>query len=154
MYSPAQIQEFRKQSDELLKHIENPVYDQNEAAQEVIDLRDVINFHDHLYYVQNEPIVTDYEYDRLFKRLKSIEDHFPALASDDSPTHRIARGLTKEFPTVAHIEPMLSLDNSYNEEDLVDFDRKVKELTGLHHVNYTVEPKFDGGSISLVYEND
>jgi len=154
MYSTDQIQDFKKLTDKLLKHIDYKTDDLSEAAQEVNDLRDVINFHDHMYYVQSESIITDFEYDRLFKRLKTIEDHFPTLASEDSPTNRIARGLTKEFPTVEHIVPMLSLDNSYNEDDLVDFDRKVKELTGLDAINYTVEPKFDGGSISLVYEND
>jgi len=154
MYSTDQIQDFKKLTDKILKHINDGANDVNEAAQEVIDLRDVINFHDHMYYVQSEAIITDFEYDKLFKRLKSIEDHFPALASEDSPTNRIARGLTKEFPTVEHIVPMLSLDNSYNEEDLVDFDSKVKDLSGLENINYTVEPKFDGGSISLVYEND
>jgi DNA ligase (NAD+) len=154
MYTSEQVREFKKLTDKLLEHVDHEVNNQQEAAQEVIDLRDVINFHDHQYYVKNEPTITDYEYDKLFKRLKSIEDHFPALASEDSPTNRIARGLTKEFPTVAHIVPMLSLDNSYDEEDLVDFDRKVKDLSGLNSISYTVEPKFDGGSISLVYEND
>jgi len=154
MYSSDQIQEFKSLSNKLLAQIDHAITDHSEAGKEVTDLRDAINFHDHLYYVQSEPIITDFEYDRLFKRLKAIEDQFPDLGSEDSPTHRIARGLTKEFPSVPHIVAMLSLDNSYNEEDLVDFDRKVKELTGLPSIDYTVEPKFDGGSISLVYEND
>jgi DNA ligase (NAD+) len=72
----------------------------------------------------------------------------------DSPTQRVARGLTKDFPTVPHLVPMLSLDNSYNSEDLVDFDRKARELTGLAEIEYCVEPKFDGASISLIYEDD
>ncbi len=162
MYTPEQIQDFKNLTNKLLEHldsnnhslIQSSIHSISEAAKEVTDLRDVINFHDHMYYVQSESIITDFEYDRLFKHLKSIEDHFPALATDDSPTHRIAQGLTKEFPTVSHIVPMLSLDNSYNEDDLIDFDRKVKDLSKLESVNYTVEPKFDGGGISLVYEND
>src|SRR4030095_1269125 len=67
---------------------------------------------------------------------------------------RVAKGLTKDFPTVQHLVPMLSLDNSYNSDDLVDFDRKARELTKLKEIEYCVEPKFDGGSISLIYEND
>ncbi|MFN6286123.1 MAG: NAD-dependent DNA ligase LigA, partial [Bacteroidota bacterium] len=72
----------------------------------------------------------------------------------DSPTQRVAHELTREFPTVQHLVPMLSLDNSYNADDLLDFDRKVRELSGLEQISYCVEPKFDGGSISLIYEND
>ena len=83
-----------------------------------------------------------------------MEEENPSLITTDSPTQRVAKGLTKEFPTVQHLVPMLSLDNSYNEEDLVDFDRKARELTGLKEIEYCVEPKFDGGSISLIYEND
>ena len=66
----------------------------------------------------------------------------------------MAKGLTKDFPAAHHLVPMLSLDNSYNSDDLVDFDRKAKELSGLSAIEYCVEPKFDGGSISVIYEND
>ena len=66
----------------------------------------------------------------------------------------MAKGLTKEFPSVQHLVPMLSLDNSYNSEDLIDFDRRARELTRLEEIEYCVEPKFDGASISLIYEND
>jgi DNA ligase (NAD+) len=76
------------------------------------------------------------------------------LVTTDSPTQRVAKGLTKDFKTVQHLVPMLSLDNSYNSDDLVDFDRKARELTKLKEIEYCVEPKFDGGSISLIYEND
>ncbi|HEY6954393.1 MAG TPA: NAD-dependent DNA ligase LigA, partial [Flavisolibacter sp.] len=78
----------------------------------------------------------------------------PDLIAADSPTQRVAKGLTKEFPTVQHLVPMLSLDNSYNSEDLVDFDRRARDLTGLKEIEYCVEPKFDGASISLIYEDD
>ncbi|MGZ8545544.1 MAG: NAD-dependent DNA ligase LigA, partial [Flavisolibacter sp.] len=78
----------------------------------------------------------------------------PDLIVTDSPTQRVAKGLTKDFPNVQHLVPMLSLDNSYNSEDLLDFDRKARELTGLNEIEYCVEPKFDGASISLIYEND
>jgi DNA ligase (NAD+) len=102
----------------------------------------------------NDPLLADYEYDQLFKALQKIEAEDPKLISADSPTQRVAKGLTKDFPSVQHLVPMLSLENSYDNDDLVDFDRKARELTGLKEIEYCVEPKFDGGSISLIYEND
>jgi DNA ligase (NAD+) len=90
----------------------------------------------------------------LFKELERLESENPKLLTPDSPTQRVAKGLTKEFPTVQHLVPMLSLDNSYNSDDLIDFDRKARDLTGLDVIEYCVEPKFDGGSISLIYEDD
>ena len=149
MYSEKDIQDFKTITTQLLG-----LSDIEEASKRINDYRDVITFHDHMYYVQAAPIVTDFEYDTLFKQLKAIEEIHPELVSEDSPTQRVAYGLTKDFPSVAHLVPMLSLDNSYNEDDLADFDRKVKELSGKDVVDYVIEPKFDGSSISLVYEND
>jgi DNA ligase (NAD+) len=120
----------------------------------VEDLREVLRFHEYRYAILNEPLVSDFEYDTLYKALEKTEQEFPALISPDSPTQRVASGLTKEFPTVQHLVPMLSLENSYNEEDLLDWDRKARELTGLEELDYCIEPKFDGASISLIYEND
>ncbi len=117
-------------------------------------LREVINYHDWRYYVLSEPVVTDYDYDKLFAELKKLEAENPALVTSDSPTQRIARGLTDEFESVSHLVSMLSLDNSYNAEDLNDFDTSVKKLTNRTEVEYCIEPKFDGSSIALVYEND
>ena len=114
----------------------------------------MLRFHEHRYYILNDPLLSDYEYDQLFKALEKIEKENPTLISPDSPTQRVAHELTREFPTVQHLVPMLSLDNSYNADDLLDFDRKVSELSGLEQISYCVEPKFDGGSISLIYEND
>lgn len=118
------------------------------------ELRDVLRFHEYRYYIQNDPLVSDFEYDTLYKQLEALEKENPDLVVPDSPTQRVAKGLTKEFPSVQHLVPMLSLDNSYNSEDLIDFDRKARELTGLKEIEYCVEPKFDGASISLIYEND
>ena len=112
-------------------------------------LRNVLRFHEYRYYILNDPLISDFEYDQLFKALEKIETENPNLITSDSPTQRVAKGLTKDFPTVQHLVPMLSLDNSYNAEDLIDFDRKARELTGLNEIEYCVEPKFDGGSISL-----
>lgn len=114
----------------------------------------MLRFHEHRYYILNDPLLSDFEYDQLFKALEKIEKENPTLITLDSPTQRVAHELTREFPTVQHLVPMLSLDNSYNADDLLDFDRKVRELSGLEQISYCVEPKFDGGSISLIYEND
>lgn len=118
------------------------------------ELREIINYCDWRYYVNDDPILADAEYDRLFARLKAWEEAHPELVTGDSPTQRVAQGLTKAFPTVNHLVPMLSLDNSYNAEDLREWDRRVREITGLPTIAYCVEPKFDGASISLIYEDD
>ena len=117
-------------------------------------LRKVLRFHEYRYYIMNDPLITDYEYDQLFKALEKTETDNPSLVTKDSPSQRVAKGLTKDFPTVQHLVPMLSLENSYNADDLTDWDRKARELSGLAQVEYCVEPKFDGASISLIYEND
>ncbi|MCW3462098.1 NAD-dependent DNA ligase LigA [Chitinophaga nivalis] len=117
-------------------------------------LRRVIVYNDWRYYVQSEPVISDYEYDQLFAWLKKLEVENPHLVSADSPTQRVAQGLTKEFITVQHLVPMLSLENSYNADDLIDWDRKARESAGLPEIEYCIEPKFDGASISLIYEDD
>ncbi|WP_109695056.1 NAD-dependent DNA ligase LigA [Chitinophaga deserti] len=117
-------------------------------------LRQVIRHSDWRYYVQDDPVLSDEEYDRLFAMLKKLEQDHPELVTPDSPTKRVAQGLTKNFPTVQHLVPMLSLENSYNADDLLDWDRKNREASGLTEIEYCVEPKFDGASISLIYEND
>ena len=131
------------------------------GAKEIDSLRNVLRFHEYRYYILNDPLIADYEYDQLYKALELIEKENPKLIAKDSPTQRVAKGLTKDLPsgqagfhTVQHLVPMLSLDNSYNSEDLIDFDRKARELTGQNKIEYCVEPKFDGASISLIYEND
>jgi DNA ligase (NAD+) len=135
---------------ELLKKIKADAV----STKDIKDVREVLRFHEHRYYVQSDPLISDFEYDSLYKQLETLEKENPDLIVTDSPTQRVARGLTKEFPTVLHLVPMLSLDNSYDSDDLVDFDRKAKELTGLAEIEYCIEPKFDGASISLIYEDD
>ncbi|MFN8307810.1 MAG: NAD-dependent DNA ligase LigA [Ferruginibacter sp.] len=117
-------------------------------------LRDLLRFHEYRYYVQNDPLISDFEYDTLYKQLEQYEKEQPGSVTPDSPTQRVGRGLIKDFPKVQHLVPMLSLDNSYNADDLMDFDRKARELSGLDSIEYCVEPKFDGASISLIYEHD
>ncbi len=145
MYNSAQQQELNKLTGTLLLAVLPPLIE---------DLRQVIRYHDWRYYVLSEPVITDYNYDLLFKKLVALEEENPELITADSPTQRVAKGLTEDFEPVNHLASMLSLENSYNAEDLYDFDRRVRELTGAENVEYCVEPKFDGSSIALVYEND
>ena len=147
MYSNNNTKDLQKLTTELLKKKDNDKF----SKKDVENLRSVLRFHEHRYYILNDPLVADFEYDQLFKSLEKIEAGDPSLITPDSPTQRVAKGLTKEFPTVQHLVPMLSLSNSYNNDDLVDFDRKARELTGLKEIEYCVEPKFDGGSISLLF---
>ncbi|MGH2647104.1 MAG: NAD-dependent DNA ligase LigA, partial [Ginsengibacter sp.] len=106
------------------------------------------------YYILNDPLITDVEYDGLYKALEKLEKTKPALITPDSPTQRVGNSLNKEFITVPHLVPMLSLENSYNAQDLVDWDKRVKGLVNTEQIIYSAEPKFDGASISLIYENN
>ena len=117
-------------------------------------LRDILRWHEYRYYVQNDPLISDAEYDVLFKILQKFEQEHPAIITSDSPTQRVGVGLANDFAKVEHLVPMLSLENSYNADDLLDWDRKARELSGLETIEYCVEPKFDGASISLIYENN
>ncbi|RMD45722.1 MAG: DNA ligase (NAD(+)) LigA, partial [Aquificota bacterium] len=154
MYTKEKERELIELSKELLKLDIESINNIDEAVEIAEKLREVIKYHDWKYYVLASPVISDYEYDQLFHKLKRLEQKFPQIITPDSPTQRVASGLIKEFPKVKHLAPMLSLDNSYNEEDLRDFDRRVRELTGLEKVEYSVEPKFDGAGIALVYENN
>ena len=120
----------------------------------ISELRDVLRFHEYRYYILNDPLISDAEYDTLYKKLENKEKQNPSLISADSPTQRVGNTLNKEFKTVPHLVPMLSLENSYNQQDLIDWDKRVKGLVGVHEIMYSAEPKFDGASISLIYEND
>jgi DNA ligase (NAD+) len=146
----SKIQQLQSDTTSLLKRSKGGEV----TSKDVALLRQVLQFHEYRYYILNEPLIADVEYDILYKQLEALENENPDLIVADSPTQRVGKGLTKDFPNVQHLVPMLSLDNSYNSEDLLDFDRKVREATGLELVEYCVEPKFDGASISLVYEND
>lgn len=150
MYSTDQTQHLQKLTTDLL-----PIVKQHPPEKRQLgELRDVLRFHEYRYAILNDPLISDFEYDILYKALEKAETEHPELVTPDSPTQRVASGLTKEFPNVQHLVPMLSLENSYNEEDLADWDRKARELTGLEELEYCIEPKFDGASISLIYEND
>ncbi|HQV66102.1 MAG: NAD-dependent DNA ligase LigA [Saprospiraceae bacterium] len=127
------------------------------TANDLKELRDLLVFHERKYYIEDSPLISDFEYDILYKQLVSLEEQYPEQITPDSPTQRVSTDLSGDFPPVQHTVPMLSLDNSYNEDDLNDFDAAVKKLCNLLSdvdIEYCVEPKFDGGSIALVYEND
>ncbi len=129
-----------------------------QALQAQLDeLRQLIIYHEWRYYIQNDPVVSDYEYDQLFKQMEAIEALHPDWITPDSPSQRVSADLTEDFSSVPHLTPMLSLANSYNAEDLNDWDASIKRLLNMPEdveIAYGVEPKFDGGSIALVYEND
>lgn len=141
---------FQDKSTELIAH----AGDQDYLKAHIDLLREVIRFHEHRYYVMNDPLIADVEFDRLYSALKKTEDADHSIITPDSPTQRVGPGLTKQFNTVQHLVPMLSLENSYDADDLLEWDRKARELSGLETLSYCVEPKFDGASISIIYEND
>ncbi len=118
------------------------------------ELKNIIRFHEHRYYVMNDPLLSDFEYDQLYKGLQQLEAAHPELITPDSPSQRVGADISKGFSAAVHLVPMLSLDNSYNAEDLREWDRKNKEALKKEAIQYSIEPKFDGASISLIYEND
>jgi DNA ligase (NAD+) len=150
MYTTEQNKSIQERAKQFLENIANPVF----ILKHLEELREVLRFHEYRYYIMNDPLISDGEYDQLFKALEKAEAGHPELITPDSPTMRVARGLSSTFKTVQHLVPMLSLENSYNAEDLLDWDRKARELSGLTEMEYCVEPKFDGASISLIYDND
>src|SRR5512133_3880930 len=118
-------------------------------------LRERIRAADHAYYVLDQPILSDAEYDRLMRELAELEAAHPALATDDSPTRRVSGAPSEKFARVVHREPMLSLGNIQTDEELDEFDARVRRLLGLPEggaVRYVVEPKLDGLAVELVYE--
>ena len=110
--------------------------------------------HDYRYYILAQPIISDEEYDGLMRRLQELERQYPAFAASDSPTQRVGGKITKEFSTVTHAVPMLSLSNTYNEGEVRDFDRRVQEILKNETYRYICELKFDGIAISLRYEDN
>ena len=152
MYGPEQQRQYYARTKEYLAGtIALP------AAEQLPELRSLLRYHEWRYYVQNDPVLSDYDYDQLYKQLEALEAEYPELVTPDSPTQRVGSDLSGDFESVPHLVPMLSLGNSYNAEDLAEFDRQVKRMLNMEEelpLAYAVEPKFDGGSIALVYEND
>jgi DNA ligase (NAD+) len=124
-----------------------------QARKEIQELTAKINYHNNLYYQQHRTEISDYEFDQLLEQLIKLEDQFPQLKADDSPSQRVGGTITKEFKTVAHRYPMLSLGNTYSRQELEDFDNRVAKGLEGEPYEYFCELKFDGVSISLIYEN-
>lgn len=127
--------------------------DKEKAGDRIQELRDEIRYHDRKYYIESEPEISDYEYDMLVKELEALEEAYPELVTPDSPTQRVGSGEIDEFETVEHMSVMLSLDNTYNHEELKDFDKRVKKGLGKDKVEYVVEPKIDGLGVALYYDD-
>jgi DNA ligase (NAD+) len=124
-----------------------------DVGKKIEALREKIRHHEHLYYVLDNPEISDAEYDKLMQQLKDLENEHPALVTPDSPTQRVGGKPREGFVKVRHSTPMLSLDNTYNEEELRDWERRVHELSGRSDVDYVCELKLDGMSLALVYED-
>jgi DNA ligase (NAD+) len=124
-----------------------------EIAKEIERLREAIRRHEYLYFVEDNPEISDAAFDRLMNRLKELEAQHPELVTPDSPTQRAGGAPREGFQEVRHKTPMVSLDNAFSIEALRDFDRRVIEITGRENVDYIAEHKFDGLSMSLIYED-
>ena len=124
-----------------------------EAQKAISKITDEVNHHNELYYQKSKPVISDFEFDALLAQLVKLENEFPALRLPDSPTQRVGGTITKEFTTVFHQYPMLSLGNTYSEEELMDFDGRVAKILEGDPFEYFCELKFDGVSISLLYED-
>src|SRR5882672_487233 len=123
-----------------------------QIAKQIEKLRDDIRKHEYLYYVLDEPEISDVKFDRMMKELQQLESAHPELVTPDSPSQRVGGAPRKGVETRQHSPAMMSLDNTYSTEDLEEFDRRVRELSGRNRIDYAAEHKFDGLSISLVYE--
>ena len=127
--------------------------DKASAKNKISELKQILQHHDIKYFTENKPEISDQEYDRLYKKLKALEQKFPALLTLDSPTRRVSEKPLLGFRHVKHAVPMLSMDNTYSHEELREFDKRIKKHLRNEKYEYTVEFKIDGVSVSIVYEN-
>lgn len=119
----------------------------------ILDLREELNLHNHNYYVEDKPTISDFEFDQKLKQLQDLETQYPEYFDENSPSQRVGGTITKNFQTVVHENRMYSLDNSYSKEDLQDWEVKIQKVLGNVPLQYTCELKYDGASISITYEN-
>src|SRR6476646_2089836 len=127
--------------------------DRAEAEENIAQLRQEIRTNDRLYYQDAAPVVSDRDYDRLYKELVDLETQFPDLVTPDSPTQRVGGKSLRAFEQVAHLIPMLSLDNTYSEEEVKNFYARIQRLLPDEKIPVVIEPTVDGVAVSLVYEN-
>lgn len=123
-----------------------------QAQQKIKDLSAAINQHNYNYYVLSNPTISDYEFDMLLEELQQLESQFPQFADENSPTKRVGGAITKNFETVKHKYPMLSLSNSYSKEEITDFENRIKKLVD-GNIEYVCELKYDGVAIGITYKN-
>jgi len=127
--------------------------DEKQAAKRIRELREEIQKHDRLYYEEAAPVISDREYDRLYRELVDLEAQFPDLVTPDSPTQRVGGKPLEAFAQIQHRVPMLSLDNTYSEEELANFYKRITRLLPNEKIPVVIEPKVDGVAVSLLYEN-
>jgi len=126
--------------------------DKNQAETRIEKLSSELRQHNHNYYVLSKPSISDYDFDMLLKELQKLETEFPEFADDNSPTKRVGGDITKNFPKVKHVYPMLSLDNSYSIDEIKEFETRAQKLVD-GELDYTCELKYDGVAIGITYEN-
>ena len=125
--------------------------EKQEVQRRLEELREQIRYHSRKYYTEDDPEISDYEYDQLYRQLETLEGEYPDLVTEDSPTRKIGGAVYNTFVPVVHQVPLESLHDSFSPEELLDFDRRVRETVG--ETEYVVEPKFDGLSVALEYRN-
>ncbi len=123
------------------------------ARTTMVELKAELARHDYQYYVLDAPLISDSQYDGLYRQLRDIETQFPELITSDSPTQRVSGSALNAFDSVAHRQAMLSLNNAFGDDELLAFDKRMREGLGVDEVEYALEPKFDGLAITLTYEN-
>jgi DNA ligase (NAD+) len=142
--------DYKKKVPENFKDIDD--LSKDEAKEEIEKLRDAIEYHDYRYYVKNDPVISDRAYDRLFKRLETLEDKYPDFQSENSPTKRVGAPPVDELEKVEHAAPMLSLSAALKEKEAKDFDDYIRERVDQKKIEFSLEPKFDGFSVEIVYK--
>ena len=124
-----------------------------DVRERIAHLTEELRQHNYNNYELAKPTITDYEYDLKLKELMELEERHPGFKLPESPTERVGGAITKDFPSFQHIKPMLSLGNSYSQEEIKEFDEQIQKLTGGQTYSFLLEHKFDGVSLSLHYEN-
>ena len=122
-----------------------------QAKKRIKELTDILTYHSHQYYVLDNPEISDYEYDMLLRELKNLEEEYPQFRDPASPTTRVIGNVAEGFESVTHTVPMQSLNDAFSKDEVMDFDKRVRDAVG--DVEYVTEYKIDGLSVSLEYEN-
>ncbi len=127
--------------------------DKDAALERITRLRNIIEYHNKRYYQQDDPEISDFEYDRLMRELQELEKLYPDDNIASSPTQRVGAAPLSKFSSVEHSSPMLSLANAFSTEEIIDFDTRIKKLAAVNNLSYVAEPKLDGLAVNLLYEN-